>query len=401
MLVVGLICSCVFGLPYFFYIKIMAGTYAPDWYNVPIPSTIYYTPQAAPFKNSDFPDDSPFWRPFHIGTFLLRLSYRHPALIPMPQIELSEYKRPIVGLSVNDATGKKLFTFRPLRIEVFNYGLSDVPLLSLPLSRKILKQRELEKVWEDLFAKNLKEYKVSYKQLLTNLHTLFLRWKYFPPNSKYFFYLKQSSSGLIELPTEDRDFQKFYVMKLVQGKLVSFEIEIRRDHSLAQQFMEKFLREMQYMNSTPELSDQIYLEFKDLSFQAKLSDFGFLLLYSAYSHKPMSAPFFKEMVRYLERQEKRPPQLPPLYDFGFNYFGSNFSTLDEERRETQEMALKRKMEQELEKELAKYDALRLQRGEFKNDKEKMDYQLKEAKSKKKLERPKETKGSVDGQMTFE
>ncbi len=404
-LLVGAIGVGAYFYPYYAYVQTLASSHFSSWYHSVDHGKNIYIADKISFDQSELSDDGRKWKTFHVGNWTFPLPIFHPLFTVMPRITSHTMGHLELGFTLLDTNGKVLFSFEPSKNTFFTYHLEDQRIFRVPICREILSKPSTSVRWEEIYSKDIKKWKIPYEELLHNLHIFYLRSIYFHKDTTSFYYYPEKKYGITRRPSKDKDLKKEHVSILRNGVVYNFSIWSRLDHKLAERYRDKFLKAIKFTSSSTRFSHLLYKEFKRLKYREQISEKGFLFLYSAWSHDPHSIAFLKETVRYLERAngESRPPQLLPLYDFAFSKYGSNFSTLEEERKEKKEMELRRKMEEELEAEIREGEKLRLEVGDFKNEQERMDYYLEQAKEIKRKKRRSgvDIKGTTDGVMTFD
>jgi len=119
----------------------------------------------------------------------------------------------------------------------------------------------------------------------------------------------------------------------------------------AEKYRQKLLKTMTVKDSHPDSSIHLYAAFQKLRYADKLTPTGLTYLYAGLTHKPGSRSFLREMIQFLERGKNDNIFLEPLYAYGFEIFGTNFSLDISKRKETANEKLKRSIKEEEDKEL--------------------------------------------------
>ena len=346
------------------------------------------------------------WENLHFNDFIVPLPMEHPLFTLKPHFvkRNSDY---LFGYQLLDPRNKeraRVLFYKPFefKLEVHKHKIFEMPLF-----KNYILSQGMDKVWSDLFEKDLTKskylksvwlrpfpenilfWKLPIKEMVYDLYILSMRDRLLSRDLKSINYLKNSKRGLVEVVDNEtkkgkgKSFKQ-EVIFVKEGRLVYpilFRSKLKTPEIEA--YRQRFLGTLKFKKSTPSSSIAIYSEYKNLSYEAKLKPAGMNLLFSALSHEKKSKSFVREMIQFLERGKSEKVILDSLYSYAYGLFGSSFSTLLENRKETQREKLFREMEEEEYKENA--DILNMPMEDlpenFDSQEEKIKRYLQEAKDK--------------------
>ena len=102
------------------------------------------------------------WKVFHIKDIKIPLPSRNPLYQVVPILKHHEDRKPELGLKFVDPQGNEFSRIYFLENNLFEYELGTQELFKIPLIEKTLLEIPLEKIWRDLFQKNLYAIPTSY-----------------------------------------------------------------------------------------------------------------------------------------------------------------------------------------------------------------------------------------------
>ena len=362
-------------LPFFIYRHILDQGIYSSYLKIEKNSKLLHRPHAL-FKEKIVLEESGDWSTLHFGHFQASFPVRSPDYLMFPYVQqVDEAYR--VGIIVSDvqknSKGRFLTALSGMSGKL-SFGSDRI--LNLPFLKKyIIKERPIGKIWEDIFTLDIRQSLglvfLDNKEALYNLFILKIRQRFFPEETKGFFYLKNSSIGLVYTTS------RWYFYALDNKKIYSLEFQADEDDFMAKQLRMRFAKTLQYQKSTLETSDTILSEHRGLSYQDKHGPIGMVYLYSAWTHNLKERKIFRAMINFLERGQKNQTFLKPLYRYAFSFFGTSMSELDSELLETAEERLKRERFQGP----SSSKTVRKERV-FENEQEKIDAYLRQSKKTK-------------------
>lgn len=309
------------------------------------------------------------WENVHFNDFIVPMPMEHPLFILKPHFEKSngEY---LLGYELLDPRlneRARVVFYKPFE---FKLELHKHKLFEMPLFKNFILSKGTERVWSDLFVKDLTKsvylksiwqrsfpenllfWKLPIKEMVYDLYILSLRRRILPKDLTSIMYIKNTKIGIAQVIDDEtkngrgKSFNqeiiyvnegRFIYPILFRSKLKTPEIEAYR---------QRFLGTLKFKKSIPSSSIAIYSEFKSLSYEAKLKPAGMNLLFSALSHEKRSKSFVREMIQFLERGKSEKVILDSLYKYAYELFGSSFSTVLNNRKETQSEKLVREVKEE-------------------------------------------------------
>jgi hypothetical protein len=266
------------------------------------------------------------WKPFPLRNALVPLPVRHPLYKTIPIIQRFETKSPpMIGMSISSSKGRVLsniYTISPRFLADYRQGQE---LFKLPFVRNRILKYDPEKVWKDVYSKELVVESKSMDDMIYDLYLLYLRSEMIPENViKYG--IINGDLALMEVASPDRDYKVEMINKLLNGQVYTYVLktDLADKDSLA--LRTKFLSNINFSHVDSSMGDILYKEFKGLSYARQVDQEGMLYLFSAWSMNIDNSDLMREMVFYLERGSHNELQLIPLHRYAFARFGSTFTT---------------------------------------------------------------------------
>ncbi len=341
------------------------------------------------------------WRDFHVGDYIVSMPVRHPYFLLIPNISIDEAKRPIIAWDIKNQNLQTEIGLKILKPTTYTYPFENNLLFNLPIFKNSLLAVPTETIWKDLFTLDLRLptmenlgfvswiknlMGIKYTELAYKLFILKARQLLFPVNALNISYDESKQMGVVEVkPTGDSLVADTYRVEqtflLREGLLQRLELTTKRFSDIAQSYRTRFYDSLQWEASNPDETIRIYGEFNKLTFERKIDQEGMTYLFAGWSHVPKEEEFLRTMVQFLERGKKNKVHLESLYQYGYNVFGTSFSSLKENLRETEERKLERKISEEFKNELSEAEKVQVVApdGNFQNAEDKVNYFLKKAK----------------------
>jgi hypothetical protein len=341
------------------------------------------------------------WKTFHFHNYTVPLPVHHPQLILIPYIKQGNEK-PYIGAIFQDRRRADVFSFIEGDSFALKMHIDKQKLFSLPVVKKMILAQSAEIIWSDLFGKNilLPERKgkswgdymdqltgIPYSELVYNLFILNMRDKIFDGEVTVSLnYFRGSKMGIVEIFDLDERFKKEVVYVLQNGVVYRIIIRSKKNDPMAEKIRTRFLNILSYRETTFDSSVKIYADYKILPYHKRVKQEGMVYLYAGWSHRTGKEEFLREMIQFLERGGgSNLYYLAPLYKYAQKRFGTSLSSVSGnlEKYESAARKLKRKTQEELEKELkeARDDGSDVVDEDFANEKEKIKYHLQRVKDK--------------------
>ena len=398
-------------LPAYYYSKILKNGAKNSLLNLDVSSREYFVPIISKSKRNifDLQEDS-YWRLFEFTDFKIPLPIEHPEILIIPYIQKQNWnQRPIMGIKFFKHNRKKeIIFFKNLKNVTFKINLYDQKFLLLPLVRKEIQQKTVKQIWKDLYSKNLlmeipyellqdpvvwakKAIQVKSTDLSEycyNLYLLYLRQLYFKNKMNKITWNESGKFGIIDLTKKWDGYYHEIIQFLRKNEVFSIELKTKKGDKLSAYYRELLLKTILFNESNKAVSSMIYKKYKNITYNQRIDQVGFIYLFAAWSHVYWDKHFLREMIQFLERGKNNKIHLLPLYDYAYKMHGTNFSKIDGVRKETSAVLLKRKIKEEDDKELRNREI----EGDFEDNQEKIFenvdskimYYLKKAKKKKKV-----------------
>lgn len=376
-------------MPYHFYQEAMTEGIDSSFLSLKkLPAKIYQG-SAYQFKKMEgiSAEDKRLWERLHFSDYVLPFPIRHPSFQVVPIIERREGKH-FFGYKIINYKNKEINQVIFHSPKRFTLDLHRHKVFGLPLFRQKIMNEGLENVWRDLFSKNFflssylftpdvgdnwSPWKLPLTGIVYDLFIMSSRERLFPLEAQKISYWDEKNIGVLELVDKEtiegksRQYREELIYLLENDTVYKIELRTLLEDYSAEKYRQKLLKTLTVKDSHEDSSTHLYAAFQKLDYRDKLSPSGLVYLYAGLTHKPKSRSFIREMIQFLERGSNDPIFIRPLYDYGFELFGTNFSKDINERRETANEKLKRIMKEEKEKELK-----RLLDGEILDVKEKFE-----------------------------
>ncbi|MBJ00195.1 MAG: hypothetical protein CME67_03105 [Halobacteriovoraceae bacterium] len=343
----------VFALPYYMYNKTIKGGYKSSWYHVDDFSPIMLSPNKVDLEVPNIGNED-LWQKFQLKDTYVPLPVKNPFYYVAPILDYDENnKRTRLGLTVYGTGLREISKIFFVSNAVMNSELRSQELFKLPVVARILKNKSSEQVWKDMFSKQIGEWNIPFSEMAYNLYILQLRLKLFP-NSIMSFGSLNETTGIIKLPSKNKDYITELVMTRTRGVVYSYLIMTEKNNRDSNVLRYKFLQDIEFRPGSKSLASIIYKEFKALPFKKKVDHEGMFYLMSAFSHDLENRKYLKQMIYWLERGEDNQKQLKALYEFASKKYGKVFTNRLVEGLEVDpEILLQRNIELENAREIKK------------------------------------------------
>lgn len=364
--------GALFVSPYYFYNKILKENFYSEWYSLPNLKKQNLHPKGLLEIEDSTLGNGNLWKQFHLIDVLIPLPIRNPFFYASPVLKYIKNKKTTeIGLKIYDGKEREISKLYFMQNRIFPSDINGQKLFQLPIIKKYIKSIGQEKIWKDLFTKDLGEWNIPFFEMAYNLYLLHLRTKLLPDKYISFGLVKNTKTAVIELQSKNKDYITELLLTKNRGVIYSFVLISEKENEESQQIRYKFLKETQFQGGSIYLSKIIYREFKALSFDRQVDQEGMLYLLSAWTHNPSNKDFLKEMILYLERGEKTQRQLESLYSYAYSRYGKTFSTkgveglnISDNLRLQKNLELEKKAEEEkLQNQIIKLEKKKLSKEE--------------------------------------
>lgn len=337
--------------PYYFYSRVLKGQSYQGWFEYSQFDKKWLLPVEYPALKSAGDVNANLWQSFHMGDVVIPLPVRNPFYEIQPILNADASVDGLFGLSFFSADKREISkVFFIKNVQFFNQ-INSQGLFKLPLIRKEILSYQQDDLWNKVFTKKLDSWNVSFSEMIENLYILQLRSSLLPERFKRFGLMKESQYALLEVESENKDFNSEYVFTRNHGIIYSMVLYTRKDNIEADKVRYKLLNDFRFRPTSKSLANIIHKEFTSLPFRVRTDQAGMLYLLSAWSHDP-SRNYIREMIEFLERGEGNELQLTPLYNYAYEKYGMTYTRRDSQSGRG-EVHLRRKIEIEKRREEAR------------------------------------------------
>lgn len=346
-------------------------------------------------------DDDRFWENLHFNDFIIPFPVRHPTFLIAPFIQ-KEAGRYLFGFDVMNYSYEVINRVVIRREKAFKLELYHHKIFQLPLFEKMILEKGAEAVWRDIFEKDILQSSfletppiskwithndVPLTSMVYDLFILTVRERILPRKLLNISYWDKKNLGIIELADggdsigKPIQYHREVIYKLVGNDIYTIEIRTKLEDLMGEKYRQRLFDNLSYKKSELDSSIPLYNSFQTLKYREKLTPGGLVYLYSAFSHQKDSENFLNQMIRFLERGKNDKVYLDPLYNYGFERYGSSFSTILEKLRETESAKLNRKIkeEEESKRKLLEDVTILDEVEKFDSEEEKIKFYLQKAK----------------------
>lgn len=319
--------GALFVSPYYFYSKILKNEFYGNWYALTDLKQKHLKPKGLVEVQDSTIASGDLWRKFHLIDVMIPMPVRNPFYYASPVLKyIPDTKKTEIGLKIYDAKEREISKIYFMQNKLFPSDLNGQKFFQLPLVKKHLKSISQQKIWKDLFTKQLEEWNIPFADMAYNLYLLHLRTKLLPDKYKSFGLVKETNTAIIELESKNKDYITELLLTKTRGVIYSFVLISEIGNEESQLLRQKFLKETQFQGGSVHLSDILYREFKGLGYDRQIDQEGMMYLLSAWTHSPNNKDYIREMIAYLERGERTQRQLESLYAYAYSRYGETFST---------------------------------------------------------------------------
>jgi hypothetical protein len=352
VLVIGSVLLLVLGIalssPYYYYSKILNNDYRSEWFSLDLSNKLIFKPLSTlKLEQEDKNYNEDLWRQLHFKDVQFKLPVKDPFYLLAPILERSSANEYVFGLNFLTASNKNLTRLYLVEDFYFPNIFKEQKIFELPVVKGYIKQFSREKIWSDLFTKNIEGWNISFGDMIYNLYLLQLRIKLFPDNYINFGLSNDKTIAIVELRSEDKDYKVEYILTHKRNRIYAFLL-FTNIHTLQATILRShLLKDMQFEPSSESLQHIIIKEFESLPYAQKIDQEGMLTLFSAWTHGTKNKELLRLMIQYLERGKRNEAQLDPLYRYAKDHYGKTFSLgkrLD--KMLSEEVKLLRKIEME-------------------------------------------------------
>lgn len=313
--------------PHFYYNDIVNNGEMNSWFTIPKYSEKLVVPKRPSQLNLVNKNiNEKLWKRFHFKTLLIPMPVKNPFYFVSPTLEYNkENKNTEFGVSIYDANNQLLSQIYFLPKFSMPKILNSQKIFELPIVSNYIKKQPQEKVWNDLFTKNISSWDISFKDMFYHLYLLQLRSKLINSNVLSYEYITDIKKAILTLDFVDKDFISELVLSRRGNDIYPYIINTRVENKSAANIKFKMLRDISFQDTTATLADIIYQEFKSLEFFQQIDEEGMLYLLSAWSHNQKRLEIIASAIQYLERGTNKVKQLEPLYKYIYSRTGRTYS----------------------------------------------------------------------------
>lgn len=312
--------------PYYQYNSIVNKNDMSEWFTIANHRKLLIKP--SPYTPFELPKkiNKDLWEKFHFKTLEIPLPVRNPFFFVAPILKYNKIKRKTeFGLSIFDSKDEVLAQIYILPSINMPKVLNNQKIFELPLVRNHLLKKSAEMIWKDIFIKDISAWNISYSEMLYHLYLLQLRSILVTKNTKNFYFDEEFEKGVLELTYADKDYNSEIILSKRGAQISSFLLIYKKESPEAEVIKYQMMGEMTYQDTTPNLTEFLYNEFKGLSYQDQIDHVGLLYLLSSWSHDQRRLELLVSAVKYLERGKQNQRQLEPLYNYLYARVGKTFS----------------------------------------------------------------------------
>ena len=333
--------------PFHKYSKWITGKDRDRYYDVTNYRDIFLSPveleEIPPYQE----DYVQLWKDFPIRNTMIAMPTRHPMFQTVPIVEGSGKGIPHFGVILQDPTGREISRIYTLPNRLVQDHSRGQELFKLPYFRRRILNKPMNELWVDLFTYQIKVEDKPIDEMIYDLYILHIRSKILPKDTVRYGLIKNGSQAMVELASDDKDYMVELILTQNNGSIFSYIMKTERNRPESVKLRAKFLQSITFSPIDEGLGRLLYTEFKQLSYNSQIDQEGMLYLFSAWTQNPENPDLLKEMISYLERNQKNKKQLAPLYAYAFKRYGKTFTTRDEvDENENPEITLQRKIELE-------------------------------------------------------
>ncbi len=328
LFIIGLslgIATVAYVTPFYLYKQVINNKLKTDWYLLDnYTSGLLISSKMQTLEKNN--ESEKFWKLFHFGDLNIPMPVKNPFYFVVPNLTyFKEARSTKFSLSILDANGEVLSDIYFLPNIKFPDYLSEQRIFELPVIRNYIELYNKDKIWKDIFEKDITKWKTSFTDMAYNLYLLEFRSKFFKKGFIKFGQLEYDNYKALELKYPDKDYKSELIMKKRGNRIHSYIIITRKKNDAALKIRSKIIRSMSYADTSPALADIIFKEFKSLKYTDQIDHLGMLYLLSAWSHDQNRKEILQKIIFYLERGFNNQKQLEPLYTYYYKRYGEIYS----------------------------------------------------------------------------
>jgi len=389
-------------VPFYGYNLVLQSGIDVGMLSIRTPTSNDFTLPKGKLEKGEESDDSRFWKDFHFQNMVVPLPIRHPQVTALPIVEgITKDKRPNIGVAYAGRSFETFFSFKCDEPQKFDLSFAHQKIFKLPIFENMLLQVPLPKIYQDMLDMTIKpiapyqlaissikksSYLAAISELVYNLYILDLRQRNFAlvtANGKQ--KLEVIRNDLLKVTMEESDprYRKVKLLLIANNEILPMSVRVRSETIMGEGIASRFIKGLSFKATDKEASFLIYAEYNKLSYEEKIDHDGMTYLLASWSHRTEDQLFLKQMIQYMEKGKDNKLHLNPFYKYGYERFGSSFSTKADELLETAEQGLSRKVNEEFQKEMkdaAKSDGLTP--DTFESEEKKTEYNLRKVKESK-------------------
>jgi hypothetical protein len=286
------------------------------------------------------------WRDFHMNDIYIPLPTRNPLFEVIPILKYENEKTEF-GLKFFGTEGREIARVYLLENRLFDYELDEQELFKIPLIEKMLLEIPLDRIWRDIFERDLQKFPTNYGGIVYNLYLYQIRNLLFPKNALGIGKINKENTGVVNLKSPNKDFQMELISTNENELIYSYILVTARGEPESQKIRNYFLERIKFQRGSQEIADIIYKEFKSLEFSRQAHQEGMLYLLSAWTHWKENEQFMRQMVELSERSNTNDEILAVIYAYSLKRYGRTFSLREDTiGLKDPEMELERRIELE-------------------------------------------------------
>lgn len=330
ILLIGLVAGGVVfikGYPYAKYSGWASGEKKDKYFSISGFKKMYLKPPALAEIPAYQEEYEQLWKDFPIRNALLPLPTRHPLFQTIPIIDLKgNSKTPHLGMAIANSSGREISRIYTLPVSIYQDHSQGQDLFKLPFVRNRIRKIPLDKLWSEVFSRDVVIGMKTIDEMILDLYVIHLRSKILPPQTQSYGLIKDGKVAMIELASKDKDYRIELVLSQRSGNIYSYVLKTEKNSNESKSLRSKFLQKIDFTPMDVAMGRILYTEFKQLNFARQVDQEGMLYLYSSWSQEVENLELLKEVVFYLERGRRYSEQLQPFYRYAIKRYGKSFTT---------------------------------------------------------------------------
>ena len=261
--------TAVITAPYYYYHQAIYNNYQGEWFSLSKYRDLLLNSSEKSTLKPESDVNTKLWKSFQFGNAKIPLPVKNPFYSFKPIISYSQSKNlSQLGLELSQPNGlvlSRLIFLTPSRL---TKEFRNQKLFKLPISMKIIREYDGEKLWRDIFTKDITSWNIPFEHMIHNLYILQQRTMLIPAKATSFGLL-ENGMAKITLESKDRDMETNLIYKYSNGRIYGLIIQWRTGNVEAEKFYTKLLKDLKFQVSAPALTSFIYKEFHRFSFQTQ------------------------------------------------------------------------------------------------------------------------------------